>query len=80
MKAAEGEDAAISAATAREVIGSIVEQSMYRREPDDGAVDIDEAARMDLKTAWTCEGSGREVMMVSCGVLASKSRRNYVLQ
>ena len=53
------------AATEREVVGSIVEQSIYRRGPLLGA-----GGRADesicSKTALTCCGSGRTVMMMSC--------------
>lgn len=53
-------------ATAREVMGSMVEQSMKRRV---GSVVEDGGgkgeSRMESKTARTCWGSGREVMIVS---------------
>ncbi|KAB8342843.1 hypothetical protein FH972_022441 [Carpinus fangiana] len=61
--AAEEVAVATCAATAREVMGSMVEQSMNRRVVgDEGRGEW--SSRMEAKTDWTWLGSGREVMIV----------------
>jgi hypothetical protein len=51
-----------SAATSRDVVGSMVEVSMKRREDSVGGLGR-VVVRMESKTERTCFGSGRAVMM-----------------
>lgn len=56
---------ATSPAMAREVMGSIVEQSMYSLGVEEEDEDGNGEVRMESNTERTCEGSGRLVIIIS---------------